>query len=147
MELEANEVATIPGVDKSFDVSAYELEDTATLTVQNIARDDDMQYDGKPVQVVIYSPGSKQGVRALHKSSQLAQLRMQALFRGKADKKGAEQADAERADKLTMITQGFINFPADPRTIYSNPKMIDFADQVESFFSDKSNFSKVSTPT
>ncbi len=131
--------------DIEVDMSEYELDDTAELTVQNVKRDDDMLYKGQPVKVRVYSPGSPQAVKVLHKSSQLATLRMQALLRGKVDKKAAEQADEERVNKLVGITHSFVNFPADPRKVYGNPKMIDFADQVEAFFNDKANFSKGST--
>jgi hypothetical protein len=149
-DAEQTGVSTVGGeVVAQFDVSQYELEDTAILTVQNVERSDDMLYQGNPVRITIYSPGSKQGVRALHRAGQQAQLRMQALFRGKVDKKAAEQADEERADKLTMLTASIENFPipGGAKSIYSNPKLIDIADQVEAFFNEKSNFSKASLTT
>ncbi|MCR4331760.1 MAG: hypothetical protein NUV34_03515, partial [Sulfuricaulis sp.] len=43
-----------------FDVSQYELEDTAVLTVQNLQRTDDLPGEGgKPVKITIYGPGSQ----------------------------------------------------------------------------------------
>ncbi len=131
-----------------FDVTAYELEDTAVLTVQNLQRDDDLLYNEKQVKITIFGPGSKQGVKAIHKASMAATLRMQGLMRGKVDKKSAEQADEERVIKLTAITANIDNFPISggAEALYSNPKLVDIADQVEEFFNTKSNFSKASTP-
>ncbi len=129
------------------DVSAFELRDTAVLTVQNLQRTDDLLYNGKPVKITVYSPGSTQGVRALHKIGMAAQIRLRATFQGKVDKDGGKQADEERVAKLVAITESIENFPGtDPRKIYSNPKLLDIADQVDEFFAGKANFSKASTP-
>ena len=137
------------GATMEFDVSRYELADSAVLTLQNLERTDDLTgADGKnPVKITVYSPGSTQGVRALHKAGQAAQLRLQGLVRGKVEKNAAIAADAERVIKLVEITANIDNFPVEggATAIYSNPKLGDIADQVESFFSDKANFSKASS--
>ena len=100
----------------TFDVSQYELEETATLTVQNAKGDDDLiGADGvNPVTIVLYGGGSRHAVKALHKAGMQAQLRMQALFRGKVDKRAAESADEEMAEKLASCTQAINNFPVEP---------------------------------
>lgn len=130
-----------------FDVSAFELEDTAVLEVQNLRRTGDLMYNGKPVRITVYSPGSKQGVRALHTAGLSAQLRLRATFSGKIDKHAAQQADEERAMKLVALTQSIENFPIQggAAKLYSNPKLSDIADQVEEFFATKANFSKGAT--
>lgn len=129
------------------DVSAFELEDTAVLTLQNLQRTDDMLHNGKPVRITVYSPGSTQGVRALHKVGIAAQLRLRATFQGKIDKDGGKQADEERLAKLVAITASIENFPiTDPRAVYSNHKLLDIANQVDEFFASAVNFSKASTP-
>jgi hypothetical protein len=141
-ELEVMKNATA-AASALFDVSQFELQDSAVLTVQNVARTDDLLVGGKPVKITIYGPGSAQGVRALHKAGQQAALRMQALLRGKVDKDAAKSADSERVMKLVGITANIENFPVPGGAvaIYGNPKLIDIADQVEGFFNDKANFS------
>lgn len=147
LESEKTGVANVNGeAVTTFDVSAYEIEDTAVLEVQNLKRTGDLLYNGKPVRITIYSPGSKQGVRALHKLGLQAQLRLQATFRGKIDKEAAQQADEERAAKLTAITASIENFPipGGAAALYSNPKLIDISNQVDEFFGSIANFSRAS---
>jgi hypothetical protein len=132
-----------------FDVSQFELEDTAWKDIENVKRTGDLLYNGKPVRICVYSPGSKQGVRALHKAGLQAQLRIQATFRGVVDKDGGAQADEERAAKLTAITASIENFPipGGAAALYANHKLRDIGDQVEEFFGNKTNFSKAVTPS
>ncbi len=128
----------------NFDVSQYELEETATLTVQNAKGDDDLiGADGtSPVTIVLYGGGSRQAVKALHKAGQQAQLRLQALLRGKVDKRAAEAADEEMAEKLTSCTQAINNFPVEILALYSNPKLGYITKQVQKFLDDDANFAK-----
>ena len=132
-----------------FDVSQYELEETATLTVQNAKGDDDLiGADGiNPVKIVGYGGGSRQAVKALHKAGQQAQLRLQALFRGKVDKRAAEAADAEMVEKLAACTKEIINFPIEPAALYGNPKLGYMTKQFQKFLDDDSNFAKGSSAT
>ena len=134
-------------METQFDVSAYELEETAVLTVQNAKGDDDLiGADGKnPVTIELYGGGSRQAVKALHKAGMQAQLRMQALFRGKVDKKAAEIADAEMAEKLAGCTKAINNFPVEPLALYSNPKLGYITKQVQKFLDEDANFAKPST--
>ena len=129
-----------------FDVSKFELEDTATLTVQNAKGDDDLVgADGKtPVTIVLYGSGSRQAVKAMHRAGQQAQLRMQALFRGKVDKRAAEAADQELVEKLVSCTQAINNFPVQPAELYANPKLGYITKQVTKFLDDDANFSGAS---
>ena len=131
----------------TFDVSKYELEDTAVLVVQNAKGDDDLiGADGvNPVKIVAYGSGSPQAVKAQHKAGMVAQLRMQALFRGKVDKKAAETADAERVEKLVGFTKEIVNFPIEPADLYANPKLGYITRQFEKFVDDDSNFAKPSS--
>lgn len=127
---------------KEFDLSAYELKDEATLTVQNKKGDDDLiGADGvNPVKIVLYSSGTEQGVKAEHKAATQSTLRMQALLRGKVEKNAAVTAEAEQVDKLTAYTKEVINFPKSAREIYSNPKLGYITRQVQAFIADTSNF-------
>lgn len=123
-----------------FDVSQYELADTAVLTFKNKRGDDDLLVDGKQVRATIYSPGSPQGVKALHKSSRSAQLRMFRSMRGEIDAKDAENADREHAEKLAAFTASFENWPLTPLDTYSNPRLVYIAKQVEEFIAKYANF-------
>lgn len=147
MELDAEKtgVANIGGeMVAQFDVSAFELEDTAVLDVQNLNRTGDLLYNGKPVRITVYGPGSKQGVKAMHKLGLQAQLRLKATFAGKLDKNAAQQADEELSAKLVAITASIENFPivGGAAALYANPKLIDIANQVNEFFGILANFAK-----
>ena len=133
--------------NSGFDLSSYELEDTATLVVQNAKGDDDLVgADGKsPVKIVLYGSGSRQAVKAMHKAGQAAQLRLQALVRGKVDKRAAEAADQEMVDKLVACTHSIENFPVEPAALYSNPKLGYITRQVVKFLDDDANFARAST--
>lgn len=134
---------------QAFDVSQFEIEDTAVLEVQNLQRTGDLLNHGKPVRITVYSPGSKQGVKALHKAGLQAQLRLKATFSGRLDKNAAQQADEELAAKLVAITANIENFPipGGAAALYSNPKLSDIGAQVNEFFSNQANFSKGSIVT
>lgn len=128
----------------TFDVSKYELEDTAVMTVKNARGDDDLLgSDGKPVTVSVYSPGSSQGVKALHKAARAAQMRMFRSMRNEFDPKDNENADREQAEKLAAFTASISdNFPVAPLAIYSNPKLCYWNRQLEEFIGKLGNFSK-----
>lgn len=131
----------------TFDVSAFELEDTGTLTLKNARGDDDLIVDGQPVTVEIYSPGSPQGVKALHKSGRSAQLRVFRSMRGEFDPRDAENADREAAEKLVAFTKAFsANWPVSPAATFGNPRLVYINRQVEEFIAKLGNFSKGSTP-
>lgn len=126
------------------DLSQFELKETATLTVQNARGDDDLiGSDGvNPVTIELYGPGSKEMVRALHKAGQAAQLRFQALMRGKVDKKAAEVAEQEKAEKLAAVTKKINNFfDIAPVDLYANSKLGYITKQVVDFLDDTANFS------
>ena len=130
-----------------FDISQYELDETATLTVQNAKGDDDLiGADGKnPVTMELYGGGSRQMVKALHKAGQAAQLRLQGMIRGKVDKRAPEAADAELVEKLTACTKVINNFPVPPADLYANPKLGYITKQVVAFLDNDANFAKAST--
>lgn len=128
----------------AFDLSKYELEETAVLTVQNARGDDDLiGADGvNPVRITLYGGGSRQMVKALHKAGQKAQLRLQQLVRGKVDKRAAEVADEEMVEKLVTCTKQIENFPVDPSALYANTKLGYITKQVIKFLDDDANFAK-----
>lgn len=130
-----------------FDLSKYEIADSAVFTFLNLAGNEDLLgEDGNPVTVELYSSGSKQGIRALHQAGQKSQLRLQGIMRGKTSKTAAQEAEAERVDKLVAFTKQISsNFPLSPHEIYSNPKLGWMTRQVEAWIGDDANFSKSST--
>lgn len=133
----------------TFDLSKFELDETAVLTVQNAKGDDDLiGADGKtPVTITLYGGGSRQMVKAQHKAGQQAQLRLQAMMRGKVDKRAGETADAEMVEKLTACTKEIINFPIEPAALYANPKLGYITKQVVKFLDGDENFVRASTTT
>lgn len=129
------------------DLSQYEIEDTSTVKLKNAKGDDYLTgKDGKPVIAEVYSSGSKQGVRALHKAGLASQMRTMRMLRGELDKKDAENADHERVDKLVGFTKSFsANFPFDPATVYANPKLGYITRQIEEHVGKDANFAKGSS--
>lgn len=130
-----------------FDLSQFELDETATLTVQNAKGDDDLiGADGtNPITITLYGGGSRQMVKAQHKAGQQAQLRLQQMMRGKVDKRAGETADAEMVEKLTACTQAITNFPVPAADLYANTKLGYITKQVIKFLDDDANFAKGST--
>jgi hypothetical protein len=134
---------------ENFDVSRYELGETAVLTVQNAKGDDDLiGADGvNPVKIVLYGSGSPQAVKALHKAGQQQALRMMAVARGKLSKTAAEDAEKEQVEKLAACTKEIINFPVPAAALYANPKLGFITRQVVKYLDDDSNFTKPSSET
>lgn len=126
----------------TFDITEFELEDTATLVVQNARDDGDLLVDGKPVTIRLYGSGSEQYAAAEHRAANAATARMQAVFRGKTIKNQAELTDKELAEKLAACTAGIDNFPIDPLALYSNKKLGYIRKQVIKFLEDDANFTK-----
>ena len=125
-----------------FDVTQFELKETAILTVQNAKGDDDLLVEGQNVTIELYGSGSRQAVKALHRAGQAAALRMQQLVRGKIDPKGSEKADEEMVEKLVACTKAINNFPIEggAQALYSNTKLGYITKQVVKFLDDDANF-------
>lgn len=135
-----------------FDLSAFEIADAATFTFKNLKGDDDLLAPNpdtgemEPVTTELYSPGSKQGVKALHKAGRQAQMRTMRMFRGEVDKDDAQKADDERAEKLAGFVKSISrNFPVAPIDLCRNPRMNWMTRQIEEWLGKDSNFPKSST--
>lgn len=127
----------------SFDISQLELSDSATFTLKTARGDEDMILDGKPVTVEVFSPGSPEGVKVLHKFGRKAQIRQFRALRGDIKEQDADEADREYAEKLAGFTKGFSdNLPVTPLELYLNPRCVYIAKQVEAFVDKYGNFSK-----
>jgi hypothetical protein len=123
-----------------FNLSDFEARDTAILEIQNIKGDGPLLVNGQPVRVEIRSPGTREAQAAQHKIETAATAKTFAAMRGKAVKETADGKLSERADKLAAVTVRIENFPVDPHTLYSNPKMGWFTEQVQAFHGDWQNF-------
>ncbi len=130
-------------------VTALEMQDTATLIVQDIYDQTDLMFDGEPLMIELYSSGSDEGVKAAHRVAQNSQVRSMGYVRGKIDKKYGETMDREEVDKLCGHTKRIIHksFPLSPRQLYSNPKLGYITKQVQKFIVEDENFAKPSTPS
>lgn len=128
----------------NFDVTQFELQDTAVLTVQNAKGDDDLLVDGQPVRITLYGTGSAQFAKAEHRAVNAATARMQAAFRGKPTKNASEISATELAEKLAACTAHIENFPVDggALALYSNNRLAYIRRQVVKFLEDDANFSK-----
>jgi hypothetical protein len=126
----------------TFDISQYELQDTATLIVQNARGDGDLLVDGNQVKITLYGAGSAQNVAAQHRFDNASTARMQSAFRGKPVKNQAEAAEQDLIEKLVACTASIENFPIDggARALYANPKLIYIRKQVQAFLADDANF-------
>ena len=127
-----------------FDVTQFELNDTAVLTVQNAKGDDDLKVNGLPVKITLYGTGSEQFAKAEHKAMNAATARMQAAFRGKPIKNASEVNATELAEKLAACTANIENFPIEggALALYSNNRLAYIRKQVVKFLDDDANFTK-----
>lgn len=126
----------------TFDLAQFELEDIATLTVQNARDDGDLLVDGKPVTIRLYGSGSEHFAKAEHRAMNAATNRMQATLRGKQVKNYAELSQSDLAEKLVACTASIENFPIEPRALYTNNKLGYIRKQVVKFLDDDANFTK-----
>jgi hypothetical protein len=138
-----------------FDITTQAVEDTATIHVKNAAGEP-LYADAertKPVQIVIYGPGSKAyGVVEARQSSR-AVKRMQDND-GKITVAPFEERVRETAEDLAAITVRFENFSYPPAgkaegvelftAVYADPKLGFIAKQVSRFVADWGNFKAAS---
>lgn len=129
----------------TFDLSQYELNDTATLIVQDATGDHDLMVDGKQVKINLFGSGSEEYAKAEHRANNAQTLRLQASFRGKTVKNASELSANELAEKLAACTQSIENFPIDALSLYKNNRLGYIRKQVIKFLDDDANFTKPST--
>ncbi len=134
---------------KVFNIADYELEDTATMTVQNAQKDGELLgIDKQPVTIELYGSGSRQAVKASLKAGRDAQARLQGIVRGRIDPKAPEKAEEEQNARLVLCTARISpNFPVPPEDLYTNPKLGYIKRQVLAFLDDDANFAPAPSKT
>ena len=128
-----------------FDLSAFEVTETATLDVLGLDQEP-LLHRGQPVRITVHGPGSAAYVRAESRAAQASQARALAALRGKAGKTDLDEQRQQTAEKLAAITAGIENFPipGGALALYANPKLGYITAQVERFLSDWANFKPAS---
>jgi hypothetical protein len=121
------------------DLSALEASDTATLEV-NALTGEPMVFNGTPVTVVLYGPGSEQAIKAQAKADAGEQAKAFAAIRGKPSKDTPDAARRARAERLAACTESITGLPIAPLDVYLNPKLGYITNQVERFAGDWANF-------
>jgi intracellular sulfur oxidation DsrE/DsrF family protein len=128
------------------EIKKLAVEETSTLHIRDSA--DELVYteDGKPVEIVVYGPGSKAFAKAqsANANRMLAKLKK----KGNVDQTAQEKAE-ETAEFLAACTKEFINLEYDKlqgealfKAVYSDNTLGFIAEQVNKHISDWSNFSK-----
>jgi hypothetical protein len=126
---------------KDFDLSAFQLVNTAILEVEN-PKGDPLLFNGAPVTITLYGPGSKEYKNAKYKLENANQTRSIAMLRGKTSKTAAEDQEKANAEFLAACTAQVDNFPitGGALALYSNPGLVYITDQVNKFLGDAENF-------
>jgi hypothetical protein len=127
-----------------FDLSQFEVQETAVLDVQNMKDDGPLLHRGEPVRIHLHSPGSAAYVRASAKLNRASEARMQAAMRGKKINESVEEKRQRNAEFLAECTHSIENFPlpGGALALYNNPKLGYITNQVDRFLTDWANFSR-----
>lgn len=134
--------------NQEFDLSMYEASEFATLNVMD-QKEEQLTYNGKPVTIDLYGPGSEQYIKAQSKNEKENQARTFAALRGKPLKEGDDEGRKQQARKLVSCTKSINNFPipGGAEELYSNPRLGYIRDQVAKFIEDWENFPSRSIKT
>jgi hypothetical protein len=128
-------------VINAFNIEEFEVAEFGVLHVQNAKDDGPLLYQGQPVTIEMYGPGSQHYIRAQAKIDSATQARMFAAMRNKAK----DSTDEQRANvnaKLVACTKSIINFPipGGAQAICDNSKLGYIRDQMARFIEDWANF-------
>lgn len=132
------------------DIRQLAVEETAILHLRNAS--DELAYADeekkKPIQIVLYGPGSKTFRAAQAKQS--ARIMERLRRKNKKDLSPDEEAE-ERAAFLSACTKSFENIVFDElkgdalfKAVYTEPSLGFIADQVNAYLGDWGNFTKSS---
>lgn len=132
----SNDQTSLP---TAFNVAEFEAAETAVLEVTD-RKGEPLLYNGQPVTIELYSPGSNQYLRATHKIATAQQTATFAAIRGKPIKETVEGNIHKQAEKLAACTASVRNFPVAAFDIYTNPKLGYITNQAAKFIEDWANF-------
>lgn len=121
---------------EKFDLSSFELADTATMEVMT-KKGDPMEWEGKPVTIEFYGPGSDRSAQWERKQAKEQQDRAMKMARGKTVESDPHK---EQADRLAFMTKQINNLPVTPAELFGNRRMMHVSDQAARFLVDLSNF-------
>jgi hypothetical protein len=125
-----------------FDLSAFEAAETAILEVKDITGEGPLLFNGEPVTIEVFGPGSEQAVKADAEIARANQARMFAAVRGKEPKDAAGEARAGQIRKLVACTKAINNFPipGGAKALFENPRLGYIAEQFAAFQAAWANF-------
>lgn len=139
-------------MDQAFNLADFMSAETAVLDVLG-PTGDPLLYNGQPVRIELYGPGSRQGVEAQAKMEQASQSIAMSMAvaagKGRQPKDTADEMRALQVKKLAAVTKSLINFPVPggAQAIYENPQLGYITRQVERFQADWANFPTGSSRT
>lgn len=131
-----------------FDITSQAVVDTAPIHIKG-ANGDYLYYDGKPVQIVLHSPGSK-AFAAVEARQTARTIKRMNDNDGNLTAVPPEQRRAEQAEDLADITVAFENFTYPPaegkqgkelfQAFYADPKLGYMTQQVLKALANWGNF-------
>jgi len=130
------------------DIRKFAVEETSVIHLRSA--DDELMYtdekEPKPVEIVLYGPGSKQFNKA--QAAQQAKLMDLLRKKGKAQR-SAQDAAEDQAEFLAACTKEFRNIEYDGlkgdelfKAVYSDLSLGFIPDQVNKYLGDWANFTK-----
>ena len=130
----------------AFELAQFEAADTALMDVL-LPNGQPMMYNGQPVQIELYGPGSEQDFKAQVEIDRTNSERMMQTLRGKTAKDEVAERRAAQIKKLVAVTKAVHNFPCTAEQIYGNTKLGYITNQVLKFQGDWGNFLPLSAQT
>lgn len=126
----------------NFDLSAFEAADTATVEIKNLRGDGPLVFNGQPVSIEVYGPGSEQYVRAQVAVDRANSARLMQAASGAATKDMEMELRAAQNRKLVACTKAINNFPipGGAQALYENAKLGYIRTQVMTFMENWANF-------
>jgi len=130
------------------DIRKFAVEETSVIHLRSA--DDELMYtdekDPKPVEIVLYGPGSKQ----FNKAQAAQQAKLMDLLRKKGkSQRSAQDAAEDQAEFLAACTKEFRNIEYDGlkgdelyKAVYSDLSLGFIPDQVNKYLGDWANFTK-----
>jgi len=129
-----------------FDLADFEVSEIGVLDLMN-AKEEPLLYQGAPVRIHLYGPGSAVYARAQAKADAASQARTFAALRGKTNKAAVDEQREDLIVKLVACTARIENFPipGGADALDRNQKLGYILNQVTKFLDDWGNFQTASS--